>query len=905
MIWILRQLVACALGVSLGWTTTASAAEIDYARHVKPVLQARCYACHGALKQESGLRLDTVEFARRGGDSGAAIEPGDAAASLLVERISADDASLRMPPEGEPLSAAQIDVIRDWIAAGAPAPSDEKPERDPSDHWAFKPPVPPALPTAINADWVRTPIDAFISAEHVSRGLTPQPPADKRLWLRRVTLDLIGLPPTADEQGAFLADDSADAYEKVVERLLASPHYGERWGRHWMDIWRYSDWWGLGAEVRNSQKHIWHWRDWIIESLNADLGYDEMLRQMLAADELYPNDLERLRAGGFLARQYFKFNRTSWLDETIEHTSKAMLGLTFNCAKCHDHKYDPISHEDYYRLRAVFEPHQIRTEQVAGELDFERDGIPRAFDCNLEAVTHIHVRGDDRTPDTSRAIEPGIPSFLPQADWHIEAVSLPAESYAPGLRPYILEGQLQAADKKIAEARASIELVRAELNKSEEAARLATTSGMEPSAEVLQGVAHAQWAMAAAEKSRTATEAVIPSLQARAAADRARFAEPPAENAAALARAAVAAERALAIATAAEAVAKAELAHAQAAEDKKAAEEKLNAARQAFENAQKLAAESSEEYTPLPGALKTLESNLEDEQSRQKPFPRTSTGRRTALARWLTDPANPLPARVAMNHLWSRHLGRPLVATVFDFGRNGAAPSHPELLDWLAVEFIEHGWSMKHMHRMIVLSNTYRMNSSAAGATEENLARDEENKFYWRANPVRMEAQSVRDSLLHLAGELDQTLGGPSIPTQDETSRRRSIYFIQSHNDHQTFLETFDDAMVRECYRRSESIVPQQALALANSPLAAGMAGKIAARLNAASPEQSDEDFARAAFVLILAEEPTADELSVCREALAALVSAATAQNHSNPSVQARTNLVHALLNHNDFVTVR
>ena len=197
--------------------------------------------------------------------------------------------------------------------------------------------------------------------------MTPQGPAERSLLLRRVYLDLIGLPPTREEMQAFLGDKSPDAYEKVVDRLLASPQYGERWGRHWMDVWRYSDWWGLGAELRNSQKHIWHWRDWIVESLNEDKGYDRMLREMLAADELYPTDPDALRATGFLARHYFIFNRTTWLDETVEHTGKAFLGLTFNCCKCHDHKYDPFSQADYYRFRAIFEPYQIRTDNVPGE----------------------------------------------------------------------------------------------------------------------------------------------------------------------------------------------------------------------------------------------------------------------------------------------------------------------------------------------------------------------------------------------------------------------------------------------------------------------------------------------------------------------------------------------------------
>src|SRR5213075_3069610 len=199
------------------------------------------------------------------------------------------------------------------VAAVAPARAGE------ATHWAFAPPVRPPVPEVKNTGWVRNPVDAFVAAEHERRGLTPRPEPPRHVLLRRVYLDLVGLPPTRAELTAFLADTSPDAYEKVVDRLLASPEYGERWGRHWMDVWRYSDWWGLGAEVRNSQKHIWHWRDWIIESLNTDKGYDQMLREMLAADELYPNDLDRLRATGFLARQYFIFNRTAWLDETIEH----------------------------------------------------------------------------------------------------------------------------------------------------------------------------------------------------------------------------------------------------------------------------------------------------------------------------------------------------------------------------------------------------------------------------------------------------------------------------------------------------------------------------------------------------------------------------------------------------------
>src|SRR5438874_9593180 len=275
------------------------------------------------------------------------------------------------------------------------------------------------------------PIDRVLAVPHAKLGLVPEQEADRYTLLRRVTIDLTGLPPTPDEIRAFLADTAPDAYEKVVEKLLASPRYGERWGRHWMDVWRYSDWWGLGAEVRNSQKHIWHWRDWIIESLNADKGYDQMLREMLAADELYPGDADRVRATGYLARSYFIFNRNTWMEEVVEHTSKGFLGLTLNCARCHDHKYDPLAQQDYYRMRAFFEPYQVRTDMAAGEADFAKDGVPRVFDCNLDAPTYLFVRGDEKNPNKIKKIVPGLPAILARGELAIKPVSLPPAAHSP------------------------------------------------------------------------------------------------------------------------------------------------------------------------------------------------------------------------------------------------------------------------------------------------------------------------------------------------------------------------------------------------------------------------------------------------------------------------------------------
>jgi mono/diheme cytochrome c family protein len=1121
---------------------------IEYLKQIKPVLTARCVACHGALKQEGGLRLDTAALAIKGGESGAAIQPGDAAASRLLKRVTAKEESERMPPEGEPLKPEQIEALRNWITQKAEAPADEQPERHPRDHWAFKVPVRPAVPNVQppienQKSKIKNPIDAFIAREHQQRGLVPQPEADKRVWLRRVSLDLIGLPPTVEELDAFLADQTPEAHDKVVTRLLDSPQYGQRWGRHWMDLWRYSDWWGLGAEVRNSQKHIWHWRDWIIESLNSDKGYDQMLREMLAADELYPNDLDRLRATGYLARQYFIFNRTSWLDETIEHTAKGMLGLTFNCAKCHDHKYDPLAQVEYYKLRAIFEPYQIRTEMVPGQTDFEKDGIPRAFDAHLDVPTHLHVRGDDRNPDKSRVMEPAVPAFLTSDELKltIEPIALPPEATYPGLRDFVIKAHQDAADQQIAAARTVLEAAKRKLMEAEAAAKELAAKPVEPKPDVpekdhtkptdgkptealvrddfasektdvwekLTGqwsyangrliqshaganraamrlkqqppadfearlkyvvtggdqwmsvglscdvtadgnellayvsavaggprsqiafkqngnyvypplaaqarkvelnqpheivlrvrgtllnmqvdgehsvafrlpdnvprrrgflevitydakaefvsfelrplpsdlklvdaatpsskpatatagplpVDQAQLGVTIAEKALKSAEAQRASIDARAAADRAKVGWPgvpvtPAGQEQTMkehAQAASKSERLLATARADEELSRAELALLQAASDKKAeAEKKLAAAKLVLETAQKGIDTPNETYTPLPGAKKTQE----DYQNRNagKPFLTISTGRRTAFAKWLTDPRNPLPARVAVNHIWMRHMGQPLVPTLFDFGRKGTPPTHPELLDWLAVELLEHNWSMKHIHRLIVTSQTYRLSSSSAdsrsrsretsGGDDRTLTSsateiDPDNRFYWRMNPVRMEAQIVRDSLLHLAGELDVSLGGPSIAINDEASKRRSLYFVHSHNDHQKFLSTFDDASVLDCYRRAESIVPQQALALENSPLATAMSGKIAQRIATARPNASDSDFIRTAFLTILSLEPTTDELATTTDLLKRMTDLARAKNRPNPEAVARTNLVQTLINHNDFITIR
>ncbi len=1082
-----RQLVC---GLSLGILLVASsvsnlfaASRIDYTTQIKPILKERCYACHGVLKQQSKLRLDTAEFLRQGGKHGAGLVSGKPEASKLVERISAKAEDERMPPEGEPLKPEQIALIKLWIAQGAKAPADEKAEVDPKDHWSFKAPVRPVVPKVKAREWSQNPIDAFIAAEHQERGLKPQGLAEKSLWLRRVYLDLTGLPPGLKEIREFEADSSQQAYEKVVDRLLASPQYGERWGRHFMDIWRYSDWYGLGDQLRYSQKHLWHWRDWIVESLNKDKGYDRMVVEMLAGDEIAPTDRDTLRATGFLARNYYLFNRTTWLDEVVEHTSKAFLGLTLNCAKCHDHKFDPVTAKDYYAWRAFFEPYHVRLDELPGEPNLEKNGLPRSYDVHLDTPTYLHVRGDEKNPDKSKEIVPTVPVIFKLREPAIKPVSLPAEAYNPALQEYVFQNHLelvqqqlknaQSAKVKAQQTLAALEKKSESVKEDSSVAKLKfkddfaqpktemweqiggqwkhengtlkqTEVGSErrvlrsktnhpqdfqaklrykilggekwksvglsfdiaddrdtlvylsaytgsklqialtdkgksdyPPAgiqnrEVKTGVtyelelfvqgkqltvfvdgeqaltyelperrdgriqlttfdAHAEFLafelselpkgfvvkgaseaeqladaraeVESAEKLVSMAELRMKAMQSVQQADRAKSLQSPPANLTNLVKAAARDDAAWRLAEAESTLAKLQAADRKA---KKGDAKKLKDAREAVAKAKETAQNPGDKYTSLRGSLKALEGPDEKEDHRNLPFPTTSTGRRTALAQWIANAQNPLTARVAVNHLWLRHFGQPLVPTVMDFGRRGAAPTHPELLDWLATEFIESGWSMKHLHRLMVLSRTYRLNSSNADAAKASLTKDAENKYYWRMNPVRMDAQSVRDSLLQLAGQLDLTLGGPTIdPNKNETVFRRSLYFTHSKDDVHKFLDTFDNANVQECYRRSESVLPQQALALANSKLSMVAAGKVAEKLTKDSPAATDDDFIHRAYETIMAVEPSGAEMEVCAETLMQLRSLAEKQGHKDPVVRARAGLVHALFNHNDFITVR
>jgi mono/diheme cytochrome c family protein len=873
---------------------------VDYIRQIKPLLKAHCYACHGALKQEGGLRLDTAALALKGGDNGPALVAGKPTASAIIERVTSSDASVRMPQEGTLLTASEIDLIRRWIAGGAAAPTSEQPQPDPRNHWAFQPPQQGQLPV-VHVPAARA-VDAFLAAKLAEKGLSAAGPATKEIQLRRLYLDLVGIPPTRDELHVFLADQRPDAYERVVDRLLASPQYGERWARHWMDVWRYSDWYGRRSvpDVMNSYPQIWRWRDWIVRSLNDDQGYDQMILEMLAADELWPEDQERHAATGFIVRNWFKWNYDTWMRDQVEHTGKAFLGLTFNCALCHDHKYDPISQEEYFRFRAIFEPLELRHDRVPGQADpgpFKKyvyaesygpiaTGMIRVFDEKLDAPTFMYRGGDQRNKFEGRpAVAPGVPAILGGERFAVQPIDLPPRAYYPGLRPLVQEEELAKRRAAIAEAEAA--LAAAQRGHSE------STPPMDEAA--AKTLAVAERAQTAAAAKLVAVQADLAAVVARIRADVARYENASSESSE-LAKTAANLERQANQATARVNTAAASLAVAQAeaasADDKRAAAiaaalTKLAAAQQAETAAAAELAKDDATYTPL-GPI----------------YPAKSSGRRAALARWIASPENPLTARVAANHVWRWHFGRPLVETTANFGQSGKPPSQPELLDWLAVEFMDSGWSFKGLSRKLVTSDAYRRASEMTN-DQVPMTNDPDNIWYWRANLQRMEAEVVRDSVLAVAGELDQSLGGPEIDhAQGLTSRRRSLYFAHHGESKMELLELFDGASATDCYERSTSIRPQQALALANSELTRDAARQLAARLQA--HDLSDEAFVGVAFEHLLARPAMAEELAAAVKFLGSQPALIQQVEPMADSIKrSRASLIHVLLNHHDFVTIR
>lgn len=744
----------------------------------------------------------------------------------------------------------------------------------------------PDLPTVSNVAAARNEIDAFILAEQEAHGVRMRSEAPKDILLRRVYLDLIGLAPTPSERAAFLADTSPDAYEKVVDRLLADPRHAERWARHWMDVWRYSDWagWTDGKQIRDSQPHIWRWRDWIVESLEADKPYDRMVQEMLAADELVPEDLSALRATGFLARNYKMLSREQWLEDTIKHTGQAIMGLTTGCAKCHDHKKDPLTQVEYYALRAIFEPHQVRLDQVPGQPDTTLDGLPRVYDANLESPTFFLPRGDERDPDKTKLLAPGVPSFLGGA-FTVQPVSLPYASFHP-LRSELARANLLSAAEKFSNLAAGENAVAAADEKATPHRKYEVHLAAQAAAAKLDAL-QSLCAVERMEEAGAKESAAWKEAAARTARLQhlARFAE-----AKLIAQQAETKEfelRMLAVQARLAAAAALKVKAPEAADKRKAAE----TAAKVLAEAEGKAMVARQSRTTAEAATSAPATSAYTPREEAK-YPDKSSGRRLAFAKWLTAPDHPLTARVAVNHVWCRHFGQGLVPNPADFGGSGRPATHPALVDWLASELVSQDWKLKPLHRLMVLSATYRQ--SSVSGPDDCSSKDPDNVFLWHFAPRRLEAEAVRDNLLWVTGGLDLTRGGPEIDQNLAlTSTRRSLYLRCAQEKQPEFLQIFDGPSVVECYERKPSVIPQQALALLNSELAQKRAKALADSL---SVEADSASFITASYLKVLGRNSSPDEQLLCSEFLA---------RPDTNQLRQRELFILTLLNHHEFLTIR
>jgi hypothetical protein len=732
---------------------------------IRPVLAGKCFKCHGGEKVSNHLRVDSRKALLRGGESGPAIVPGEPEKSLLVQALSYTDENLKMPPDGRLPEEVAKDFAR-WIKQGAPWPRTPAPrnwQAGGGHHWAFEAVakvVPPSDPTG----WAANPVDCFIAARLRANGLHPVEPADRRTLIRRVTFDLIGLPPTPAEVEAFLADRSPNAYGRLVERLLASPRYGERWGRHWMDVARYADTAGDNADYPIPEIRLY--RDYIIDAFNADKPYDRFVQEQLAGDILArrgPRDryAERLVATGFLAlsRRYATAPYEFWhltMEDTIDTTGRAFLGLTLRCARCHDHKFDPVTKEDYYALYGFFASTKF---PWAGAEEFASMKRPREQFVALlppeEAAPRLRAY-QARIQDLStrmEQIQQGLNRRLAELDKHIAATALEIED---------LEGNDQSAQ--------AVQVERAVLGQQQAQIRQRLQRDLNDGRAALERL------------TRTGLPEDVPG--------------------------------------------------AYAVQDGTPVDMYVHIRGEV------------EQHGPV------VRRNVPRFLGGDKPLaiPPGASGR-LELARWLTRPDHPLTSRVMVNRLWQHHFGKGLVATPSNFGRRGEAPTHPELLDWLARRFVGSGWSIKAMHRLMVLSNTYQQSSRAEDVA---MARDPANRWYGRFERRRLDAEAIRDTLLVVSGRLDLSRPGPHpfppvnqwVWTQHNPfkavypSNHRSVYLMTQRIQRHPFLGLFDGPDTNTTTgRRNSSTVPLQALFLMNNPFVKEQADGLAARLMGASAD--------------------------------------------------------------------
>jgi hypothetical protein len=741
-----RVVVAALLGATLTFCANAKTDSdhgLDFfEKNIRPVLATECYKCHSAksAKVKAGLLVDSRDGLLKGGQSGPAIVSKQPQKSLLYKAITYTDSDLKMPPKHK-LSAKQVKDFETWIKMGAPDPRRADVSKTitlSTNLWSLKPISKPALPKTKNANWPKSPIDAFILGKLEEKNLKPVATADKRTLIRRATFDLIGLPPTPDEVDAFLKDKSPKAYEHLIDRLLASPHYGERWGRHWLDLVRYADTSGCNSDFPIPAAY--RYRNYVIDSFNEDKPYAQFIREQIAGDLLPAKSdkqhNEQIIATGYLAisRRFGSRNQEMYLtyEDTIDNMSKTMLGLSVGCARCHDHKFDPIPTRDYYALYGIFNSTRYAfpgTEVYRHPKDF----VPLVGGVNMDEIS-----------------------------------------------------QYEADLAKIDDELETLNSQKAELRRFDKA-RHGTEKTEEPSPEQKQKLIEIKAAIEDAQTRQKTLESKIPNV-----------------------------ERAYAVS------------------EGKPGNSKI----QIRGNPYDLGGESERGFLQVLGGQKL-------------PADEKGSGRRE-LAQWLTATNNPLTWRVIVNRIWEYHFGRGIVQTPNDFGTRGKAPTHPELLDYLASRFLESGGSIKQMHRLIMLSAAYQM--SAAEDTHD-YAVDPDNDFLWRFNRQRLEAEEIRDAILAVSGTLDLTRGeGHPFPPESEwkfsqhkpfmadyETNKRSVYLMQQRIRRQPFLELFDGADTNAgTPERPTSASPLQALFLMNDTFIHEKSDKFAVRIALAYTKLSD-----------------------------------------------------------------
>jgi mono/diheme cytochrome c family protein len=847
------------VAAALAWLTPALASSDPgvefFEKRIRPLFAERCYECHSAQaeKLKGGLHLDSKDGVLKGGDSGPAIVPGNPEKSLLIKAVRYASDDLQMPPKNKKLSDEQIADLEEWVKLGAPDPRTAEGARasargSASDHWAFQPIKSVALPKVRNSRWIQSPVDTFILAKLEQNGITPNPPADKRTMIRRASFDLIGLPPKPQDVDAFIADKSPQAFDRVIERLLNSPHYGERWGRYWLDIARYADTKGYVFEEERRYAFAYTYRDYVIRAFNEDLPFDRFLIEQIAADLLSLGDDKRsLAALGYLTLgRRFLNNQSDIIDDRIDVVTRGMLGLTVSCARCHDHKYDPIPTKDYYSLYGVFQScNEPRDKPLLGTV-----ALPPQYPEYVKDLEKRKKELDDFREQKETEVRTKLHS---QVGDYLLVVH--ESTRADGDKRESLARERKLSPNVAARWRSTLEKGTNNLIFAKWFAAVESKS----SEKIKEAAQHYNKTFADADKqwreliAKDKTAKALPDTEAEALRQVLYGPDAPTEI---------------------EGRALTRLLDTPAQQKIRALQRKVDELDATHPGAPPRAmalADNSSPSTPRvfvrgnpnnPGAEVPRQFLGLIAGENRKPFERGSG--RLELAESIASRDNPLTARVLVNRVWMYHFAAPLVRTPSDFGLRSEPPSHPELLDYLAWQFMNQGWSLKKLHRMIMSSSSYQQSSAN---NPEAAKVDQQNQLVWRMNRRRLDFESMRDTFLAVAGKIDLTMGGRPVElTSEPFPARRTIYGFVERQNLPGLFRTFDFASPDTTSpQRFSTTVPQQALFLMNSPFLVQQAKDLAHRPEIQAAKNDDER-ARWLYRSAFNRDPEADELKLAKE---------------------------------------